>query len=104
MVDKQAAADEPPWLGVTGLNPLDELGLIDHVREDEYATLGAPFSVAACDLSYVGKVSEGSALIHYWQLRDSLNRLSYASIGITDEYFVYDYGRWTPAHDRAIYG
>jgi hypothetical protein len=103
VVDKSTVSEDPPWLGVTGLDPADELGLINHVKEDEYETYGEPFDVAACDLTYVGKVEEGNALVHYWQLRDSQKRLVYASIGVTDKLFVYDYGRWTSAHDRLTY-
>ncbi len=103
MADKSTTSPDPTWLGITGLEPFDETGLLDHIRKDEWETYGKKFDVSVHDLSYVGKVVEGNALVHYWQLRDLFGRLAYASIGIADEFFVYDYGRWTVVHDRTIY-
>lgn len=95
--------DNAPWFGCTGLGEDAERHLLEYIRLEENQSLADDRCTTAHDLNYVGTVTGGDVVVHYWQFRDIFHQLSYASISVTQEDLFYDYGSWTPLHDSYDY-
>jgi len=98
-----SAQETAPWFGCTGMGEEAERHLLEYIRLEENQTFGVDPCTTAADLTYVGKVVEPNMEVHYWQFRDVSKHLSYASISVTSEHVVCDYGSWTPLHDNYDY-
>ena len=102
-MQRRSVQERAEWFGCTGLGEAAERHLLDYIRLEENQKLSDSDCIKASDLKYVGVVSESPAIVHYWLFRGTNGWQAYASISVTDEYVVCDYGRWTHLHDNYAY-
>jgi hypothetical protein len=100
---EETVREDAPWFGTTGLPEDIERDLPKYLRREFGELLLDEGSLAAKDLTYVGRFSEEGSWVHYWRIPARDGEESYAYVEIEPDGTPYTaWGdREPPASGRA---